>query len=713
MKKYLLIFMTVVMVLTMIPMMAFADTYPKVEVIGDVQSFTTADANKEVALKITLSQLTDYKEGRVILDIKNAKIASVPSSAKATAVQGTTQISSPQLSFVSTDGNALTGGETTINLDNSSTIAADVSNNIQIFVVLKLDLTQSEEGKPVQIELTDIGKNGVATGIGNHPTTNVANATSGGKEFDVRIIDSSLVIGPAGGTLGKIRILTLDKLSNNSSNNKLVLNLPSGYMFSPSSKVTFNSGAPTIAYSGDKTQMTITGLSSTTGMIEIEPFVILEATNTLSSGNVSTGLEFFVNNNSIFKKDAVIGKLQTYGLTLTAKEQGRPTIPSLSKGLAKTVELTIKAVDGTLSNGAVVKLDVKNAEIVYNTIKVVEPAGLILTAPKSAGSNNKVSGYEVYNNSEFSLRTHKYDVQNIKVTFDVVAAEKATGNATVTASATRLDDVTIDIAKITNVLNVEITPARVEKGTKPSLPNVVIKETSSNQLQKGDKLYLELVYPGSDKDKGQHIAYEAAKDIKVATTNSLKVDTVELDKQENILILTIGSRSYEGAGTITLSNIKGFLTEKATMNQVDLQVKLNNNIEATAPFFSINNPVALKTVFVINNLSYTSNGALKQLNTAPYIKDGRTMLPVRAVGESLGLEASWDNTTKTATFKNAEKTAVVKIGSSTITVNNTPMPLTVPAEIKNGSTMIELRSLATAFGVNIRWDAVNKSVTVN
>ena len=338
---------------------------------------------------------------------------------------------------------------------------------------------------------------------------------------------------------------------------------------------------------------------------------------------------------------------------------------------------------------------------------------MILTAPKSAGANNKVSGYEVYNDSEFSLRTNKFDIQNIKVTFDVVAAEKATGNATVTAGVTRMDDVTIDIAKISKVLELSITPAKVEKGTKPALPNVVIKETDKNLLQKGDKLYLELVYPGSERDKGQHIAYEAVKDIKVATTNSLKVDAVELDKQENILILTIGSRSYEGPGTITLSNIKGYLTEKATMNQVDLQVKLNNSIEASAPFFSVSNPVAIKTVFVINNLSYTAGGQVKQLVTAPYIKDGRTMLPVRAVGESLGLEASWDNATKTATFKNAEKTAIVKIGQSTITVNNTPMPLTVPAEIKNGSTMIELRSLATAFGVSIAWDAVNKSVTVN
>ena len=45
-------------------------------------------------------------------------------------------------------------------------------------------------------------------------------------------------------------------------------------------------------------------------------------------------------------------------------------------------------------------------------------------------------------------------------------------------------------------------------------------------------------------------------------------------------------------------------------------------------------------------------------------------------------------------------------------VNGVSYRLAVPAEVKNGATMIELRSLATVFGVNISWDNTQKTATV-
>ena len=45
-------------------------------------------------------------------------------------------------------------------------------------------------------------------------------------------------------------------------------------------------------------------------------------------------------------------------------------------------------------------------------------------------------------------------------------------------------------------------------------------------------------------------------------------------------------------------------------------------------------------------------------------------------------------------------------------VNGIDYKLAVPAEIKNGATMIELRSLATAFGVSIDWNNTQKMATV-
>ena len=100
-------------------------------------------------------------------------------------------------------------------------------------------------------------------------------------------------------------------------------------------------------------------------------------------------------------------------------------------------------------------------------------------------------------------------------------------------------------------------------------------------------------------------------------------------------------------------------------------------------------------------------------NEAPFVAGkGYTMLPVRALAESLGLKADWNSNTKTATFSNDSKVASVTLGADTMYVNGTPIPLNAKAEIKNGSTFIELRSLASAFSVNLEWDAATKTVTI-
>lgn len=712
-KKSLSLLLTTLMVLSLIPMTSFANTVPAAEVVGNVQTYTTADTAKEVKLRLNLGQFIDLNEGKVLFELTNAKLAKTTGIATASLTQGSLSKTSPDLAFVNASGTALTGGEDFFSLDVNSKTVSNNKDNIEIIITLKLDFADSKGGD-VTLKLQDVGKDGKLTGIGDHSGLKVAVEQPEASDMALRVDKASTTMGPAGGFLSSVLITQFGKLSDTAAENTLTISLPTGFIFSPSTKVASDVSTLKTSYSTDKSDLIISNIPKNTAYIKIDPYVILQASNSASNGKITAGFTLRANNRVVTQKDAVIGELLQYGLTLSAKEVGKKEIPSLTKGMPKSVELTINAVSGTLTNGALINLDVEGAEILYNTIKVVEPAGLTLTASRSAGVNNKVSGYEVYLSNDFSVRTTSFDVKTIKLTFDIVAEEKTNATAaTITASTSRVEDQKINIAKIAKALEVAITPSKVDKGIITDLPKVVIKETDVNLLQRGDKLYLELVYPNSDRDKGESIAFNSAKEIKIATTNSLKVDSIEVGSQENILVLTIGSRSYDGAGTIELTGIKGYLTEKALTNQVNLQVSINSAVEVSAPFFSIGNPVSLKTLFVIGSKSYSVNGQTKTLVTAPYIKEGRTMLPVRAVGESLGLEASWDNTTKTATFSNAEKTAIVKIGQSTITVNNTPVALSAPAEIKDGSTMIELRSLATAFGVNIQWDSATKTVTVN
>ncbi|MDO5095263.1 MAG: copper amine oxidase N-terminal domain-containing protein [Peptostreptococcaceae bacterium] len=711
-KKQFSLLLAMLMIISLVPISASADqVVPELSVIGSIPTFTTADKEKEVKLKIDLGKNLDLKEGRVIFELENAKLATAVNAASAEIYQGKTTKKSPDIVFTSTTGNNVAGGEKIFNLDINSATAANNTDNIEVIVTLKLDFTASSEGD-VNLTLRDIGKNGVATGIGDHKTKTATDQKPEAKDIDVKVEKPGTKIGPGGGMLSSILVYQLGKLSDKKDENKLVVTLPSGYLFTPDSKAKTDGAQPMVRLSSDRSELIITNITKDTAYVNIFPDVRLKAKD-MEKGKIMAEVELRVNDKKVSSQDVVIGEYASYGLTLTAVEKGTKQIPNLSKGMSKTVELTVKAVEGTLGNGALIDFDIEGAEIVFGKLAVNEPAGIVLTASKSAGSSNKIAGYEVYKSNDFSIRTNKNDIQMIKMTFDIVADPNSSGPVTIKANSAKVDEQKIDIAKTSKTIEVEIVPTSVDKGVIAELPKVVIKEVEKNMLQKGDKLYLELVYAGSDRDKGQHIAFNNAKDIKAETTNNLTVESIELGKQENILVLTIGSRSYEKAGMITLTGIKGYLTEKAVMDRVNLQTTLNNSVESVTPFFTIGKPVSIKTIFTIGNKSYTAAGQQKTLHTAPYINNGRTMLPVRAVGESLGLTASWDNTTKTATFQNAEKVAVVKIGQSTMTVNNTPVPLSAPAEIKDGSTMIELRSLATAFGVNIEWQAATKTVVVN
>lgn len=77
----------------------------------------------------------------------------------------------------------------------------------------------------------------------------------------------------------------------------------------------------------------------------------------------------------------------------------------------------------------------------------------------------------------------------------------------------------------------------------------------------------------------------------------------------------------------------------------------------------------------------------------PIIKNGRTLVPVRFISESLNAAVDWDSATSIVTIKLGENTAMLKPGKNIMALNNNPVELDVPAEIIEGRTYLPLRRL--------------------
>jgi len=119
--------------------------------------------------------------------------------------------------------------------------------------------------------------------------------------------------------------------------------------------------------------------------------------------------------------------------------------------------------------------------------------------------------------------------------------------------------------------------------------------------------------------------------------------------------------------------------------------------------------------FVIDSTKYKVGGVEKEMDVAPYIKDGRTFLPVRYVAEALGVSSEnilWDAANKTVTLLKGDKVVQLKIGSKSMLVNGVSINMDVAAEITKDRTMLPFRYIAQALGATVTWDEATKTVTL-
>lgn len=121
----------------------------------------------------------------------------------------------------------------------------------------------------------------------------------------------------------------------------------------------------------------------------------------------------------------------------------------------------------------------------------------------------------------------------------------------------------------------------------------------------------------------------------------------------------------------------------------------------------------ITAVFKLGSTDWYLNDEPQTMDVAPYAKDGRTYLPMRYVAKALGIPDTgilWK--AGTATFISADRVVSVTIGSNVMTINGAPVPIDAAPEITNGRTMLPIRWVATAFGINVDWNAETQEVTV-
>lgn len=111
-------------------------------------------------------------------------------------------------------------------------------------------------------------------------------------------------------------------------------------------------------------------------------------------------------------------------------------------------------------------------------------------------------------------------------------------------------------------------------------------------------------------------------------------------------------------------------------------------------------------------LQVSIDGHTLETDVPPVIDEGRTLLPVRAILEALGATVDWDAANQVVMAATPTDQITLTVGSTTATVNGHAKTLDVPAQIREGRTLIPARFVAEALGCAVDWAPETQTVTI-
>ncbi len=130
-------------------------------------------------------------------------------------------------------------------------------------------------------------------------------------------------------------------------------------------------------------------------------------------------------------------------------------------------------------------------------------------------------------------------------------------------------------------------------------------------------------------------------------------------------------------------------------------------------------PLSEDNVVIVLTIGSTQawvNGKPIELDVAPFIEQGRTLVPFRFVGESLGAEVTFttDNSGRVdmVSYTLGDLYVVLFIGRTEALVNGEKFELEVPPKIVQGRTVIPIRFVSEALGCEVSWIAETREITI-
>jgi len=99
--------------------------------------------------------------------------------------------------------------------------------------------------------------------------------------------------------------------------------------------------------------------------------------------------------------------------------------------------------------------------------------------------------------------------------------------------------------------------------------------------------------------------------------------------------------------------------------------------------------------------------------TQPQMVNGRVLVPLRGVLETIGAQVGWEPAEQKVVAVKDERVVELRIGSTVAQIDREPVVLDVPAQLLGGRTMVPLRFVGEALGAQVGWEPATRTVRID
>ncbi|OEG00194.1 hypothetical protein BHF71_05765 [Vulcanibacillus modesticaldus] len=108
------------------------------------------------------------------------------------------------------------------------------------------------------------------------------------------------------------------------------------------------------------------------------------------------------------------------------------------------------------------------------------------------------------------------------------------------------------------------------------------------------------------------------------------------------------------------------------------------------------------------------NGEYVQFDQPPIIDENdRTLVPIRFISEELGAKVTWEGSTQTVIVTKDDRVIELSIGKTTAEIDGRTYQLDTSAKLVNGRTLVPIRFISEALGLEVGWEGNTQTVILN